>query len=234
MRANCMSGDYDLRSQTLLHRDAAGYYEFAHKSLAEYFVALRMAAEIGALAKPFTGTYLEGDGTAASLPVGPASMKPLRDDLGARPLTGIELRAVRSLLAPMLERATARRRLARIFAVGRNSTLEVVGYLPGNPITLLRDIGHSLGKMTFANTVCAGADFRGADLRGVDLSGADLADASLVGSLFNPADVAPAHLHKTRVAVYAVTSESTLQKPAAISRSWRSWRLADLECPLTR
>jgi len=33
--------DYDLRAQTLLHRDAAGYYEFAHKSLAEYFAAQR-------------------------------------------------------------------------------------------------------------------------------------------------------------------------------------------------
>lgn len=31
--------DYDLRNQTLLHRDGAGYYEFAHKSIAEYFAA---------------------------------------------------------------------------------------------------------------------------------------------------------------------------------------------------
>lgn len=32
--------DYDLRSQTMLHRDPEGRYEFAHKSLAEYFAAL--------------------------------------------------------------------------------------------------------------------------------------------------------------------------------------------------
>lgn len=38
--------DYDLRSQTLLHRNAAGYYEFAHKSLAEFFAALKYLAKL--------------------------------------------------------------------------------------------------------------------------------------------------------------------------------------------
>jgi NACHT domain len=55
------SWDYDLRAQTLLHRDAAGYYEFAHKSLAEYFVALKFAAEIGCLDHRFLSAYTEGD-----------------------------------------------------------------------------------------------------------------------------------------------------------------------------
>src|ERR1044071_2479010 len=51
--------DFDLRAQTLLHRDAAGYYEFAHKSLAEYFVAFRLAAALQCLASPFQSTYCE-------------------------------------------------------------------------------------------------------------------------------------------------------------------------------
>jgi len=38
--------DYDLRSQTLLHRDAKGYYEFAHTSLAEYFASLKIEKDI--------------------------------------------------------------------------------------------------------------------------------------------------------------------------------------------
>lgn len=38
--------DYDLRSQTLLHRNAAGYYEFAHKSLAEYFASRRLVKQL--------------------------------------------------------------------------------------------------------------------------------------------------------------------------------------------
>jgi hypothetical protein len=61
------SWDYDLRAQTLLHRDAAGYYEFAHKSLAEYFVALKFAAEIGCLDQRFLNAYTEGDGQPSKL-----------------------------------------------------------------------------------------------------------------------------------------------------------------------
>lgn len=44
--------DFDLRNQTLLHRNAAGYYEFSHKSLAEYFVAFKFASELEILS-PF-------------------------------------------------------------------------------------------------------------------------------------------------------------------------------------
>ncbi|HIP97344.1 MAG TPA: hypothetical protein EYH32_09045 [Anaerolineae bacterium] len=49
--------DYDLRNQTLLQRTAAGEYEFAHKSLAEYFVACRFAARVGCLPPQFGQTY---------------------------------------------------------------------------------------------------------------------------------------------------------------------------------
>jgi len=59
--------DYDLRAQTLLHRDAAGYYEFAHKSLAEYFVALKLAAQTGCLDPTFTSAYSEADGKPCEL-----------------------------------------------------------------------------------------------------------------------------------------------------------------------
>ena len=58
--------DYDLRNQTLLHRNAAGYYEFAHKSLAEYFVAFKFAAELGCLAAEFAQTYCEANGQPPS------------------------------------------------------------------------------------------------------------------------------------------------------------------------
>lgn len=61
--------DFDLRNQTLLHRDAAGYYEFAHKSLAEYFVALKFAAEIGCLAPVIKETYVELNDKACQFPI---------------------------------------------------------------------------------------------------------------------------------------------------------------------
>ena len=62
--------DYDLRNQTLLHRDAAGYYEFAHKSLAEYFTALKISSQAGLLSPMFKSGYLESDGSIAGFPYG--------------------------------------------------------------------------------------------------------------------------------------------------------------------
>lgn len=67
--------DFDLRNQTLLLRDAAGYYEFAHKSLAEYFVALKFAAELGCLNALFPRTYPEATGARASFPCARARSK---------------------------------------------------------------------------------------------------------------------------------------------------------------
>ena len=61
--------DFDLRNQTLLHRDAAGYYEFAHKSLAEYFVAFKFASELGILSNRFSETYCESDGKTCQLSI---------------------------------------------------------------------------------------------------------------------------------------------------------------------
>ena len=58
--------DFDLRNQTLLHRNTAGYYEFAHKSLAEYFVAFKFAAELGCLAPEFKRTYCEAEGAQSN------------------------------------------------------------------------------------------------------------------------------------------------------------------------
>jgi hypothetical protein len=60
--------NYDLRAQTLLHRDASGFYEFAHKSLAEYFAAYKLAAECGSLGKEFRAAYLETKSAEYNLP----------------------------------------------------------------------------------------------------------------------------------------------------------------------
>lgn len=60
--------DYDLRNQTLLHRNASGSYEFAHKSLAEYFMAYKLSAEIGTLDSEYKMTYCEADGQPCKPP----------------------------------------------------------------------------------------------------------------------------------------------------------------------
>ncbi|HEY0698208.1 MAG TPA: pentapeptide repeat-containing protein, partial [Micromonospora sp.] len=52
--------DHDMRAQTLLVRNADGDYSPAHKSLLEFFVALRFAAELGILSGDFLGLF-QGD-----------------------------------------------------------------------------------------------------------------------------------------------------------------------------
>ena len=42
-------------------------YEFSHKSLAEYFVAFKFAAELGCLSRPFLETYREEGGRPCAL-----------------------------------------------------------------------------------------------------------------------------------------------------------------------
>ncbi|MBL8808657.1 MAG: NACHT domain-containing protein [Planctomycetaceae bacterium] len=60
--------DYDLRNQTLLRPDLQGYYEFSHKSIAEYFVAFKFISELGLLAPPFSITYVEEGEARCDLP----------------------------------------------------------------------------------------------------------------------------------------------------------------------
>nr|WP_257237022.1 hypothetical protein [Nostoc sp. 'Peltigera malacea cyanobiont' DB3992] len=45
---------YDMMGQTMLIRNADGDYTPAHRSLLEFFVAYKFAAELGALASDFT------------------------------------------------------------------------------------------------------------------------------------------------------------------------------------
>ena len=47
----------DLRSQSFLRRDSDGYYEFDHRSLAEFFISIKFAAELGCLNPKFRDGY---------------------------------------------------------------------------------------------------------------------------------------------------------------------------------
>jgi predicted NACHT family NTPase len=53
---------YDMMGNSLLIRDGDGNYKFAHKSLVEFFVAYKFAAELGLLHKDFWG-FMVGMGT---------------------------------------------------------------------------------------------------------------------------------------------------------------------------
>lgn len=118
---------FDMMGQTMLIRNADGDYTPAHRSLLEFFVAYKFAAELGALASDFTElaqaqSYIDAgaapqnytwssyflrqmDETGKVVPIPPLkrfaseSLAQLRNTVGQAPLT----KAVMDLIVPMLD-----------------------------------------------------------------------------------------------------------------------------------
>jgi predicted NACHT family NTPase len=188
---------YDMMGQTMLIRDADGDYTPAHRSLLEFFVAYKFAAELGVLAEDFTelarahinnnaapvdytwSSYLRGQVNefgeiVPSAPLRkfePESLEKLRETFGRSPLT----KAVIDLLLPMLGN---HQWLINIIEATRGKTEAEVGYIGGNSATLLVRIDKAVleGK-DFSCAVIKGANFSNASLRRTNFASANLADS---------------------------------------------------------
>jgi WD40 repeat protein len=170
--------DFDLRSQTLLHRDAAGYYEFAHKSLAEYFIAFKFAAELDCLAPAFAQTYCEADSQPCTMPIKPKDIAGLAATFGAMALRNEQIQAVRDLM-PNVMAEDATKRLWEVIDETRGKPSENVRYTGGNAVTLLRMQDSCLRDARLAEAVLNAADLFNADLAGANLKNAHLREAIL-------------------------------------------------------
>jgi hypothetical protein len=190
--------DYDLRAQTLLHRDAAGYYEFAHKSLAEYFVAYKFAAELGCLAPAFAQTYCEAAGQPCPVPIEQKDITGLAETFGAMALTDERTDAVCDLLPGVMAEDVVGR-LWEVIDKTRGKTPEKVKYAGGNAVTLLRITGESFVNADLARTVLTGADLYDTDLTKADLKGACLREADLSGCTLEATDLRGADLTGVRM-----------------------------------
>lgn len=94
--------EYDLRNQTLLRPNLSGYYEFSHKSLAEFFVAFKFGAELGCLSRTFRETYQEAEGKPCNLPYGKKGVPELAESVGLIPIGDVSLNASREFLGQMI------------------------------------------------------------------------------------------------------------------------------------
>ncbi len=193
---------YDMMGQTMLIRNADGDYMPAHRSLLEFFVAYKFAAELGALAPDFLelaqaqscldpgkapkdyiwSTYFQRqlDNTGHSIAIPPLktfvseSMDKLRMTVGQAPLT----RAVLDLLVPLLMPPflnDANHPLLNVIEATRNKTAEMVGYVGGNAVTLLTRLRRgALSHQDLSNTVIQGADLTNASVWNTSLVNAVL------------------------------------------------------------
>ncbi|MEG4817816.1 WD40 domain-containing protein [Microcoleus sp. K5-D4] len=194
---------YDMMGQTMLIRNADGDYAPAHRSLLEFFVAYKFAAELGVLAADFTELVAPEEScvnrnTEAQLYtwsnycqlqaqkrnnneliaplqgfVAENSSK-LRQSFGQAPLT----KAVMDLLLPMVSE-TGIVPLLEILEATRGQTESEVGYVGGNAATLLlkKDKTALEGK-DLSSAVILGADFTNATLRHVNFAEANLANSA--------------------------------------------------------
>ncbi|BAY21184.1 WD-40 repeat protein [Calothrix sp. NIES-2100] len=195
---------YDMMAQTMLVRNADGDYTPAHRSLLEFFVAYKFAAELGALASDFTelaqaqsdldsstvaidytwSGYFSRYGSSGAIPPAATSLRnaPLRE-FRSEPLDKLRetfgkaplTKAVMDLLLPMLG---DKKSLIGVIEATRNKTEDEVGYVGGNAVTLVIKVDKvALEGGDFNRVVIKGADFTYASLHDVNFAQASLRDS---------------------------------------------------------
>jgi WD40 repeat protein len=185
---------YDMMGQTMLIRNADGDYTPAHRSLLEFFVAFKFAAELGALAPDFLelaqmksgidralepreyswSEYFAGGAVAPLKGFKTENLEGLRSGFGRAALS----KAVVDLLAPIVVEIISGINdwhLYKVIQKTRNKSEDAVGYIGGNAMTLfVKNLDHSAGLilagLNFTHTVIRGADLTKGYLTGADFS----------------------------------------------------------------
>ncbi len=215
---------FDMMSQTMLIRNAAGDYSPAHRSLVEFFVAYKFGAELGILARDFTDVAKSQSSLAASeeqdytwsgyfqrqidesrelrviAPLRsfvPETTAKLAGTVGAEPLTAV----VEGLLGDMAisDNRALKARLLNILADTRGRTSDEVGALGRNVVGILvaRDPG-ALKGADLRGTNLRGAGLGYLDLSGTNMAGAELSRCDFAGSDLREASLSRAHVPESR------------------------------------
>jgi predicted NACHT family NTPase len=202
---------FDMMGQTMLIRNSEGDYTPAHRSLLEFFVAYKFAAELGALANDFTelaqaqshldeaaapqnytwSSYFrrQMDEAGRIVPIAPLkafaseSLTQLRNTLGQAPLT----RAVMDLIVPMLEfPQPSSLKLQLVREEQEYPLLEILEAIRGKTETEVGYVGGNAA--TLLVKVDKGA-LEGRDLSRTVVLGADFTNASLCHASFTNANL---------------------------------------------
>ncbi len=194
---------YDMMGQTMLIRNADGDYTPAHRSLLEFFVAYKFAAELGALAPDFLelaqmqshldtsaepedyiwSDYFRCDVDAKGeiIPIAPLKnfvsekFEVLRSGLGMAPFP----KAVLDLLVPMLTpfSSTVEHPLMETIERTCQKSETEIGYIGGNAATLLVQMNQSsLSDRDLSRAVIKCADFSKAQIHRTNFRDANLTD----------------------------------------------------------
>ncbi len=208
---------YEMMAQTMLVRNADGDYTPAHRSLLEFFVAYKLAAELGALASDFTelaqaqsgldrsaapvdytwsGYFSRTSGEAiaerGALPIAP--LREFRseslDKLRETFGKATLTKAVMDLLLPMVN-IEKKEAIIKVIEGTRRKSEDEVGYVGGNAATLVVKLAKdALEGRDFSSAVIRGADFSNVSLENANFTNASLAETGftqILGSIFSVA-----------------------------------------------
>jgi WD40 repeat protein len=192
---------YDMMGQTMLIRNTSGDYTPAHRSLLEFFVAYKFAAELGVLASDFTdlardvssthdgvntinctwSSYFSRQVNRGGLGLKSfttESLQKLRETFGKERLT----KAVMDLLMPMIDLTLQGQEhispLVNILEETRWKSEDEVGYVGGNTATLLVKFDReALQGKNLSHAIIKGADFSEASLQHVNFTHVNLTDS---------------------------------------------------------
>lgn len=207
---------YDMMAQTMLVRNADGDYTPAHRSLLEFFVAYKFAAELGALLPKFifparSQSFIDNNSQAQNYTwsqyflreideAGRIAPIPPLERFNTEPLTTlantfgakIVSKAILTLMEGMVDQEI-------LWGIVKdtsqyNSDPQKIGYTGGNAITLLQRLSTSFSNAQLENTVLTGADLFLADLNGANLQGAILNQVTLTGCTLENTDLRGANL----------------------------------------
>ena len=203
--------DFDLRNQTLLHRNSSGYYEFAHKSLAEYFVAFKFAAELGIINPLFVHTYCEEDGNyCQELPIKTKNeVNELVNTFGAYNFSTFRLHNVSNLLVELLA-PDADNKLYELIKETKNKNMNDVKYIGSNAASLLNTNGEFVSGLDLSNTILRGARLYRNDIFRANINGCDLREVDLVRTSFNETDLEMPILGNNRVLIVGIASKELI------------------------
>jgi hypothetical protein len=203
---------YDMMGQTMLVRNDDGDYSPAHRSLLEFFVAYKFAAELGLLSIDFlemaqiqseideklppqfyTWSHYwkrELDDNGKREPIAPLAKfesEPygeMRNTFGKNPLTTATI----DFLLPILNPEAKGKESNLLIDLIKSTKASDVGYLGGNAATVLVKLNSvALEHQELNGTNLANANLLNAGLRGTDLSDANL-DNCLITKVFGSAN----------------------------------------------
>lgn len=213
---------FDMLQQTLLIRDADGNYQFAHKSLAEFFVAYKFASELGILADEFLEMAKESicdNKQKKSLMTWSEYFKKASEK--CPPLEGFKIEKLENLratignntLSPEIKQLLAgmvdnRRRKGLINFIGalKGKKFDEVQFVGSNILTLMNECGEfqpgkredlDLSDLVLRHVDLYGANLKGYNFNSSDLSNATLHSADLTGANFSGAVLKSANLFST-------------------------------------